>query len=105
MARDSAAHVDERVDEVHVEAVTGLERPGHVGVIVGIRVGSVGVQGEQQRPNDHSEPVEGHRNPHGARSVASAGSHSTRTNDLSAILFLHDRHPSPGNGTKRPARR
>ena len=48
----SAAHVEKRLDEVDVEAVAGLQRPGHVDVVVRIGVGGVRMQPEHDGPDE-----------------------------------------------------
>ncbi len=66
LGRDSAAHVHERPDEVDVEAVPGLQRPGHVDVVVRSR--------DRRRPGaartataraDQGERIQSDGDPHG----------------------------------------
>ena len=54
MGGNPAADVDERVDEVDVEAVASLQRAGHVHV-----VGRVGVRGVRVHAEDNASHEQG----------------------------------------------
>src|SRR5664280_3456036 len=65
MGRDPAADVDERPDEVDVEALPGVEGAGHVHVVVRVRIGGVRMQAEYDRANGHGERKQSEGNTHG----------------------------------------
>ena len=62
---DAVAHLREDPDEVHVEAVARGDGPGDIDVVVRIRVGGVGVDGDQRKADQKREHEQRDRGPHG----------------------------------------
>jgi hypothetical protein len=65
VGRDPAADVDERPDEVDVEALPGVKSAGHVHVVVRVRVCGVRMQPEYDRANGDGERKESDGDTHG----------------------------------------
>ena len=59
IGRDPSADLGEDPDEVDVETVARDERPGDVDVVVGIGIGRVGMERDEDQPADEGEQVQG----------------------------------------------
>ena len=62
---DSAADIHEGPDEVDVEALPRMKGPGDVHVVIGVRVGRIGMQPEHDRTNGHGKRKQSEGNTHG----------------------------------------